>query len=56
MKWTYSRYSGDYENYDDTLTDARRSRLRQAVEFSEKVFQKLITEVYGTAIDFLGLN
>ena len=31
-------------------------RLRQSEEFSEKVFQKLVSAVYGTAIDFLVLN
>jgi len=31
-------------------------RLRQYGEFSERVFQRLISAVYGTAIDFLGLD
>ena len=31
-------------------------RLRRTGEFSEKVFQELISAVYGTAIDFFGLN
>jgi hypothetical protein len=31
-------------------------RLRRTGEFSEKVFQDLISAVYGTAIDFFGLN
>jgi hypothetical protein len=31
-------------------------RLRQSGEFSERVFQRLISAVYGTAIEFLGLD
>ena len=31
-------------------------RLRQAGEFSEKMYQELISAVYGAAIDYLGLN